>query len=129
MEYYSAGDEFSSFYELNQNYDLKLPPCATAFRVIPNQEKGFSLLESCKTLEDLDEEMAKIDFLILPGNLHKKLINKNISIPILTDYTITGDQPIGAAFRLSLPFALNLEGRGLVVTATKNEQIVTFEVV
>lgn len=112
-----AGDEFSSFYDLEVNEKRDLFPFFISFRIVASrEERGFRLLEETSDDKKIGKIVSEFDRLIVGKNIFNKLRNAyGKEKEILTDYPITADQPTGIVTRLALPFIFNLKGRTGVV--------------
>jgi len=123
-----AGEEYSDFFKLDKTVDLNIVSSFIAFRVKPDENKGFCYHGCVDTFDDL----LKNDLYIKSKNI---IANKDLFIKlklksdkrILTEYPINKDNPCGIIFRLAFPYYFNIKGSVLVLDMIE-EKIHLFEV-
>ena len=116
----AAGDEYSSFYNLDKTVDFKLPPFFVSYKVTPS-DKGYYLHSTYENKKDLIGELLHYNTIIVPGHEFDFFTSNLPGKIILTDYPITGDQPTAIIARLAFPFSLQCKGETAVVEYSKRK--------
>ena len=117
-----GGDEYSSFYELDQLSKYKIVPAFVAYRITPGMEKGFIFGDILSSLDDLiNLEVFKNASTILSDKKTFLKLNKDFNKNILTEFPLVLDNPCGIILRLALPFYFNIKGTSIVIEEIDNK--------
>ena len=118
----ASGEEYSTFFELDQTLSLKIIPAFVSYRITPFYDIGFCYKGVVDSLEDLKKISIyknastifadRETFLILKSMTNKKVI---------TEYPIILDNPCGIIFRLAMPFYFMIRGLSLVIENIDNK--------
>ncbi|MCK4798057.1 MAG: hypothetical protein KAT05_11780, partial [Spirochaetes bacterium] len=124
----ASGEEYSSFFELDQTMSLKIIPAFVSYRVTPLTEKGFCYAGVVNSLEDLKQlEIYKKALTIFADKETFFILKSDVDKRVITEYPIILDNPCGIIFRLAVPFYFKIKGLSLVIERVKNK-IYYFEV-
>jgi len=122
-----SGEEDASFFKYESENMLNIVPAFTAYRVIPNQKKGFifgGCVDSMEEIYKLDA-YKEADAVLADKELFSQLKNNNKKI--LCEYPIIKDNPCGIIFRLAIPFYFNIQGKSILLENI-NGKIYYFEI-
>lgn len=124
----AAGDEYSSFYNLETKCDYRLFPHFISYKIEESDDqKGFFLKVEWETRQNIIDCVSEYDRIIADKESFAMLKGKT-NAELLTDYPITADSPISIITRLALPFILELSGKTAVIGQC-NGKYFLFEVV
>lgn len=112
----AAGDEYSSFYDLEVKYNYRLFPHFISYKIerSENEQTGFFLKLEWETWQNVIDSVPEYNYVIADKESFIKLKGK-IKAELLTDYPIVADSPISIITRLALPFILELSGKTAVI--------------
>lgn len=124
-----AGDEYSSFYDLEVKYKYQLYPSFVSYKIQKNvnEQKGFFLKHENCSWEQIKSFLCDYEHVFADKESFIELKDK-VNAELQTDYPIVGDAPISIITRLALPFILNLHGKTAVIGHFKGKYFL-FEVV
>ena len=111
-----AGDEYSSFYNLEIKYDYKLFPNFISYKAVKNENetKGFFLKSESNNWQEILDSLPEYNHIIADKETFVTLKDK-VNAELLTDYPLTADSPISIVTRLALPFILEIKGKTAVI--------------
>jgi hypothetical protein len=115
-----AGDEYSDFLKLDRGLELKLFPFFTSYRVTAS-DKGYCFVSNFSEKKDLIEVLEKYDNILLSGSIFNEIKSVLPQKNVITDYPVSGDNPIGCVARLAMPFTLKLAGETAVVEFSRGK--------
>jgi hypothetical protein len=118
----ASGEENSLFFSYEINNMIEIVPSFTAYKIKPEQKKGFKFIEIFNDINDIIISgnyissqyvfCDRVTFLMIRSiDPHKK---------IYSEYPIVRDNPCGIIYRLAIPFYAGFEGKTLVIEKFKN---------
>jgi len=110
-----SGEENSGFFDREIKNVLNIVPSYVSYKIVPYSDTGFVYAGEFPSLEQIiNRGLYKGKENIFCDRLtFLELKNKNIKA--FSEYPIVKDNPCGIAFRLALPFCLELKGNSLVI--------------
>lgn len=111
-----AGDEHSSFYDLEIKYNYQLFPHFISYKIekSENEQTGFFFKSEWETWQNVADSISEYDHVIADKETFTNLEGK-VKAELLTDYPIAADSPISIIIRLAFPFILGLPGKTAVI--------------
>lgn len=116
-----AGEENSQFFNNEIKNVLNIVPSYVSYKIVPGSDRGFEYKGEYPSLDDLTNS----DFFKDSKNVFADKMTffelKNKNIKVFSEYPIVKDNPCGIAFRLALPFCLELKGSISVIDKTDDK--------
>ena len=115
----TSGEELSEYYSYDSEVVLNISPAYIAYKVKPNNEKGFKFIGEFDNIEEVKKNTNynKANFIFLDKKTFFE-INKEKNKRYLTDYPLSKDNPVGISKRLARHCLLNIRDKGLIFEQT-----------
>jgi len=110
-----SGEESSQFFNNEINNLLNIVSSYVSYKIIPDSKTGFEYIQEFSSLDQLitSDPFKSTENIFADKTTFFELKDKNIKA--FSEYPIVKDNPCGIAFRLALPFCLDLKGNSVVI--------------
>lgn len=112
-----TGEDFSSFFQNNIGIPLNITSSFVSYRMIPCQQRGFLFEGEYSSIEEIinTEVYKKAEYIFGDKQTFFELKHKEKNKKIFTEYPLALDNPCSVAYRIALPFVLELKSNGIII--------------
>ena len=111
-----SGEESSNYFDLDLNHHLNIVTSLVSFRVNPLTEKGFYFCGEASSLEEIKDSASYQEAIhVFTDKITFPELKNEKEGKVYTEYPFVIDNPCAVAYRLAMPFYLDLHGKSIII--------------
>lgn len=116
-----TGEEKAKFFDYESESPLDIVNSYAAYKLVPKRDRGFrfcGMMDNAAQIKQTDE-YKKANLILTGTNSFKEFIDADKKT--ISEYPLSKDNPCGIAYRLALPFYLELKGHSIIIEKAKDK--------